>query len=110
MSVPEAPEAVMLIDAFTKIDTTRRLRDMPAIVFSADKPWQPPSSSQNSDPAAGVTFADWRMSERLLATWLNARLVATTDSGHNVYAYEPELVIDAIREVVESVRAGGVTR
>jgi pimeloyl-ACP methyl ester carboxylesterase len=109
-SVPEAPEAVMLIDAFTKIDATRRLRDMPAIVLSADKPWQPPSSSQNNDPAAGVTFADWRMSERLLATSLNARLIAMTKSGHNVYAYAPQLVIDAIREVVESVRAGGATR
>ena len=109
-SAPEAPEAVMLIDAFAKIDATPPLRELPAVVLSADKPWQPPSASKEGDPAGGVTFADWQTSERLLATSLNARLVATTKSGHNVYAYEPELVIDAIREVVESVRAGGVTR
>jgi len=107
MSVPEAPEAVMLIDAFTKIDATPPLRELPAVVLSADKPWQPPSAVKESDPAAGVTFADWRASEGLLATSLKARLVATTNSGHNIYAYAPQLVISAIREVVESVRAGG---
>ncbi len=83
------------------------LRELPAVVLSADKPWQPPSAAQEGDPAAGVTFADWRTSERLLATSLNAKLIAATKSGHNIYAYAPQLVIDAIREVVEAVRAGG---
>ena len=50
----------MLIDAFAKIDATPPLRELPAVVLSADKPWQPPSASKESDPAAGVTFADWR--------------------------------------------------
>lgn len=110
MSAPEAPEAVMLIDAFAKIDAKPPLRELPAVVLSADKPWQPPSASNNSAPDVSVTFADWRASERLLATSLDAKLVATTKSGHNVYAYSPQLVIGAIREVVESVRAGGATR
>jgi pimeloyl-ACP methyl ester carboxylesterase len=109
-SVPEAPEAVMLIDAFAKIDATPPFREVPAVVLSADKPWQPPSASKESDPASGVTFTDWRTSQRLLATSLNARLVAATKSGHNVYAYAPQLVIDAIREVVESARAGEIKR
>jgi pimeloyl-ACP methyl ester carboxylesterase len=109
-STPEAPEAVMLINAFTKLDAMPPLRQLPAVVLSADKPWQPPSASKESDPAAGVTFADWRASQEMLATSLNASLVATTNSGHNVYAYAPELVVDAIREVVESVRTGGVAQ
>ena len=61
---------------------------------------------KESDPAGGVTFADWQASERLLATSLNARLVTKTNSGHNIYAYAPQLVIDAIREVVDAVRGG----
>ena len=105
-SVPEAPEAVMMVDAFARIDAASPLRELPAVVLSADKPWQPPSAAKESDPAAGVTFADWRTSERLLATSLNARLVTKTKSGHNVYAYAPQLVIDAIRDVVDAVRAG----
>jgi hypothetical protein len=33
-------------------------------------------------------------------------LVTKTNSGHNIYAYSPQLVIDAIREVVDAVRNG----
>ena len=104
-SVPEAPEAVMLIDAFAKIDAASPLRELPAVVLSADKPWQPPSAQKESDPVGGVTFADWEASEKLLATSLNAKFVTKTNSGHNIYAYSPQLVIDAIREVVDDVRS-----
>lgn len=105
-SVPAAPEAIMLLDAFAKIDAAARPREVPAIVLASDKPWQPPSAQKESDPAGGVSFADWRASETLLATSLDARLVANTNSGHNIHAYSPQLVIDAIREVVDAVRAG----
>jgi len=56
-----------------------------------------------------VTFADWQVSEKLLAKSLGAKLVTSANSGHKIYAYSPEFVIDAIREVVGSVRAGGGT-
>ena len=52
-----------------------------------------------------MTFADSTASEKLLATSLNAKFVTKTNSGHNIYAYSPQLVIDAIREVVEDVRS-----
>ena len=104
-SVPEAPEAVMLIDAFAKIDDASPLRELPAVVLTADKPWQSPSAQNESDPVGGVTFADWEASEKLLATSLNAKFVTKTNSGHNIYAYSPKLVIDAIREVVDDVRS-----
>lgn len=106
-SVPEAPEAVMLLDAFAKIDARPPLRKLPAVVLSGDKPWQPPAAAREGDSAGGVTFADWRALQRRLATSLDAKLVETTRSGHNVHAYAPQLVIDSIREVVESARAGG---
>jgi len=96
----------MLIDAFAKIDAMPPLRKLPAVVLSGDKPWQPPSLAQEND-SASVTFTDWRTLQGLLATSLNAKLVETTNSGHNVYLYAPQLVIDAIRGIVESVRAGG---
>jgi hypothetical protein len=66
---------------------------------------QPPSAPKNNDPVA-VTFADWQASEKLLATSLNAKLVTKTNSGHNINAYSPQLVIDAIREVVDAMRNG----
>ena len=105
-SVPVAPEAIILLDAFAKIDAAARLRELPAIVLASDKPWQPPSAQPESEPVGGVSFAHWRASEPLLAKSLNAKLVANTRSGHNIYAYAPELVINAIREVVDAARAG----
>ena len=53
-----------------------------------------------------MTFADWEASEDLLATTLHAKHVAKTRSGHAIYAYSPQLVVDAIREVVDAVRRG----
>jgi len=105
-SVPAAPEAVMLADAFAKIDAKPPLRELPAVVLSADKPWQPSSIAKNTDQAAAVSFADWTASGHLLAKALNAPHVTKTRSGHNIYAYSPQIVIDAIREVVDAVRAG----
>ena len=105
-SSPEAPEAVMLIDAFEKIDAASPLRALPAVVLSSDKPWQPPWAAKESQMAAGVTFADWEASEDLLAASLNAKHVAKTRSGHAIYAYSPQLVIDAIHEVVDAGRRG----
>ncbi len=35
------------------------------------------------------------------------RLVIATRSGHDIQHQQPELVLDAIRDVVQAVRAGG---
>lgn len=105
-SDPDAPEAVMLIDAYARIDAAPPLGELAAVVLSSDKPWQPPSAAKTADPAGGVTFADWRASEKLLATSLRAKFVPRTNSGHNIYAYSPQIVVDAIREVVDAVRRG----
>ena len=105
-SDPAAPEAVMLIDAYARIDAAPPLGELPAVVLSSDKPWQPPSTPKDSGPAGGVTFADWQASEKLLATTLKAKFVPSTNSGHNIYAYSPQIVIDAIHEVVDAVRRG----
>ena len=37
---------------------------------------------------------------------LGATTITETNSGHNIYMYNPELVIDSIEEVVDTVRAG----
>lgn len=105
-SVPEAPEAIMLLEAFVKVDAAAPLRELPAVVLSSDKPWMPPSDDPPGETAGGVTFSEWLASEKLLASSLGAKLVTETNSGHNIYAYEPDLVIDAIREVVDAVRKG----
>ena len=34
----------------------------------------------------------------------DARLIIATESGHNIHQYQPDLVIDAIQQVVAAVR------
>ena len=36
----------------------------------------------------------------------NAQHITDTNSGHEIHKEQPQLVIDAIREVVEAVRSG----
>ncbi len=39
-------------------------------------------------------------------SWSGAKHVTHTDSGHEIHKEQPQLVIDAIREIVEAVRGG----
>ena len=49
----------------------------------------------------------WRQLQRELAQLVpGGRLVIATQSGHNIQDEQPELVLDAIRDVVLAVRAG----
>jgi pimeloyl-ACP methyl ester carboxylesterase len=105
-SVPEAPEAVMLLDAFAKIDALPPQRPIPAVALRSDKPWQPPSTPKEQLAAGGVTFVEWQASEEGLAAALDAKLITETRSGNNIYAYSPALVVNAIKSVVDAVRSG----
>jgi pimeloyl-ACP methyl ester carboxylesterase len=49
----------------------------------------------------------WRQLQRELAQLVpRGRLVIATQSGHNIQDEQPELVLDAIRNVVQAVRTG----
>jgi pimeloyl-ACP methyl ester carboxylesterase len=49
----------------------------------------------------------WRQLQRELAQLVpGGRLVIATESGHDIQHEQPELVLDAIRDVVRAVRAG----
>jgi len=57
--------------------------------------------------AGGVeTWPAWRTAQDRLAKVLNAKHVSDTNSGHAIQMEQPQLVIDAIREVIEAVRSG----
>ena len=103
ISTPTAPEAVELLDAIEKINAAPAMPDRPAVVLSADKPSRPAVPLDAKGATAGgptITFANWLAAQDLLAASLNAEHVTKTRSGHNIYLYEPQLVVDAVREVV----------
>jgi pimeloyl-ACP methyl ester carboxylesterase len=102
---PQSREGVRLLDAFAQINAAPPMPKVPAVVLSADKPWRidllPPEATQGEL----VTFADWQTALDHLSAALGAELITSTNSGHDIYQYSPALVVGAIRQVVDDVRA-----
>ena len=77
------------------------LRPMPLVVLAHGHPDDPPP------PYVEFEEPFWRQLQRELAQLVpGGRLVIATQSGHNIQDDQPELVLDAIRDVVQAVRAG----
>jgi len=110
MSSSEAPEAVELLDAFAKINAAPELPHLPTIVLSADKPWDPDQIAALANKVGGalVSWDEWLAAQDLLAASEPGKHVKHTDSGHFVYTYAPQLVVDAIR--TWSTRSTGAAR
>jgi pimeloyl-ACP methyl ester carboxylesterase len=102
---PQAREGVQIVDAFDQIRAAPPMSTVPAVVLSADKPWRtdllPPEAGQGEQ----VDFADCLAGQQRLAAALDVEPVSHTDSGHGIYLYRPQLVVDAITAVVDQIRA-----
>jgi pimeloyl-ACP methyl ester carboxylesterase len=95
------------VDIWTSERQTRQalrrspLRPMPLVVLAHGHP---------EDPGAPFVEEDerlWRQLQRELAHLVpGGRLVIATHSGHDIQHQQPELVLDAIGDVVRAVRAG----
>lgn len=109
MTSPEVREGVQVSDATKKINAAPPMPKVPAVVLSADKPWRadllPPDVDQNEI----VSFDDWEAQGDRLAAALDAVHITKTNSGHAIYLYSPQLVIDAIHSVVDDVRGRNTT-
>ena len=78
------------------------LRPMPLVVLAHGRP----ESSPPGWPGEEVERL-WQQLQRELAQLVpGGRLVVATESGHNIQDDQPELVLDAIGDVVLAVRAG----
>jgi pimeloyl-ACP methyl ester carboxylesterase len=120
-------ESVALYPALERVDVDRSLNQIRAapplrpirlVVLSADRPWGPqvPSMiaagklSADIPPDFGyVTDAAQKKAQQELAKLVpNAKHITRTNSGHEIHKEQPQLVIDAVREVVEAVRNGRI--
>ena len=90
----EAPDHERTLDL---LHGSPLVRAMPIVVLTSDKRF---------DFGAGgpETWAAWRTAHDRLAKLLNAKHVSDTNSGHAIQMEQPQLVIDAVREVIEAVR------
>jgi pimeloyl-ACP methyl ester carboxylesterase len=77
------------------------LRPMPLVVLAHGIPFAAPFSGFPSDKMEGIMTA---LQEDLAKLVPNAHYAIATKSGHNIHQDQPELVVAAIREVVDAVR------
>ena len=77
------------------------IRPMPLVVLSHGIPFAAPFAGWPSDTMEGIMLA---LQDDLAQLVPNTRHLVATESGHDIHQHQPELVIDAIREVVEAVR------
>ena len=92
----EAPDHARTLEL---LHGSPHVRSMPAIVLTSDKRF---------DFAAGgpETWAAWRTAQDRLSNVLNAKHVSDTNSGHVIQMEQPQLVVDAIEQVVKAIRSG----
>lgn len=77
------------------------LRPMPLFVLSHGVPFPAPFPGWSSETMEAV-MAD--LQNRVAKLVPNARHIVAEESGHNIHQDQPDLVIDAIRQVVDAVR------
>ncbi len=104
-SVPiaEGQEALAIDGGIDAILALPPAPQMPAVLLTADKLAQ---------DATAARKAELIEAHNRLAAQLGALHVTETRSGHHIHVEQPQLVTDAIRAVVDAVRAGeaGITR
>jgi CubicO group peptidase (beta-lactamase class C family)/pimeloyl-ACP methyl ester carboxylesterase len=93
------------LDQMEKAASAEPLRPMPLFVLTQGQPfdlspWQPLPAD-----FPGALNKAWHAAQDVLATLApNAKHKIATKSSHYIQAQEPQLVIDAIKQVVEAVR------
>jgi|SRR6185312_11109583 pimeloyl-ACP methyl ester carboxylesterase len=71
--------------------------DVPAVVLTSDHQFDFGAGGPETWPA-------WLRAQDQLARLLGARHITDTNSGHFIQGEQPQLVIDAIREIVDAAR------
>ncbi|MGI8485159.1 MAG: alpha/beta fold hydrolase [Thermomicrobiales bacterium] len=82
---------------------TQPLRPMPLVVLSHAQPFGVPEDALGFSPE--VLERAWASAQDQLAALVpHAQHVIATESGHYIQLQQPDLVIEAVRQVVEAVR------
>jgi pimeloyl-ACP methyl ester carboxylesterase len=100
--------------SFEEARAAAALRPLPLVVLSADRPWGPQIPPRidsgalppDTPPDFGyvIDAAQKPAQEELAKLVPNAEHVTNTNSGHDIHIEQPQLVIDAIRRVVDAAK------
>lgn len=81
------------------------LGDMPLVVLSRGQVGMPTGPGISAEDVEQFKVANDEMQAELAALSTRGKQIVAEDCGHHIHIEQPQLVIDAIREVVEAVRA-----
>jgi pimeloyl-ACP methyl ester carboxylesterase len=105
--------------SFEEVRAAASLHPLPLVVLSADRPWGPQIPSlvasgalpPDTPPDFGyvIDAAQKPAQEDLAKLVPGAEHITETNSGHDIHNEQPQLVIDAIRKVVDADRDGAET-
>ena len=103
---PEGYPGLEKIDILSSADQMREaaasspLQPMPLIVITHGQPWEWPEEY----PGDALEAVWLPQQEKLAALVPDAQLIVAKESGHYIQLSEPDLVIDAVRQVVDTIR------
>ena len=106
------PERIDNLSSFAQVTSAPRVRTMPMVILTADlQPISPQDvASGVFPPFVTVEFVNALWSAQIVAQdslarlFPSARHITNTNSHHYIHLEQPQLVVDAIREVVDAVR------
>jgi pimeloyl-ACP methyl ester carboxylesterase len=96
----ERIDVVASADELRQAASVAPLPDLPLIVITHGRPWTWPPGY----PAAALEALWWPLQERLAALTPDARLLVAHDSDHDIPGEQPEVIVAAVRQVVDAVR------
>jgi pimeloyl-ACP methyl ester carboxylesterase len=85
------------------IRTTGNLGDRPLIVLTQSPQWNDPYAPDDLEPV--IDAVGQRLQRGLADLSTRSKFIVASKAGHNIQADEPQLVIDAILDVVQQVRS-----
>ncbi|MCZ7456281.1 alpha/beta fold hydrolase [Streptomyces sp. WMMC940] len=93
LEVPDYESSVAQIRAAPRLP-----HPLPAAVLTSDQPWDLRVGK------SGSTWPAWLAAQKSLADELHAHHITDTGSGHGISVEQPQVVTDAVREVVTQAR------
>ena len=82
----------------TQIRNVPLARIIPSVILTSDKPWDLQVRT------TGSSFPAWLAAQDRLAAQLKARHITQTNSSHGIAVEQPQIVVNAIRDVVDQIR------
>lgn len=102
---PDLSKSREWIDLKANADLVRAtggIGDKPLIVLTQSPQWNDPYAPDDIEPI--IDEVGERLQTGLATLSTNSKFIVATKAGHNIQADEPQLVVDAILDVVAQVR------